>query len=134
MDLAMYVFHYAIHHSFIYNAIHKLHHQYHNPSPIDLYVLHPIETLGFGSLWLIIINLYTFNFTAVIIYLAANVLFGIIGHLGFEPLPARIQNMLPFKFLGTSTFHHNHHTDVQHNFGFYTIIWDRLFGTYKKQG
>lgn len=36
----------------------------------------------------------------------------------------------PFlKHVGTSTFHAGHHRDADGNFGFYTLLWDRLFGT-----
>ncbi|MFD0764724.1 sterol desaturase family protein [Mucilaginibacter lutimaris] len=131
MDLAMYVLHYCIHHSAIYNTIHKFHHYYSHPKPIDLFVLHPLETVSFGLLWLCIISVYAFNFYAVIIYLTANVVFGIAGHLGTEPLSDRARNSIWFKYLGSSTFHHNHHTDITYNYGFYTNIWDRLFKTYK---
>jgi lathosterol oxidase len=131
MDLLMFMFHFCIHQKFIYKYMHGLHHQYHNPSPIDLYVLHPIETIGFGSLWLFLISIFNFNLYAVIIYLAVNVLSGIIGHLGFEPFPVKLTSKVPFKYLGTSRFHHTHHTHVQYNYGFYTVLWDKIFKTYK---
>ncbi|MEO3407918.1 sterol desaturase family protein [Mucilaginibacter sp. CAU 1740] len=131
MDLAMFIFHYLIHHSVIYKAIHRFHHHYADPIPIDLFVLHPVETIGFGSLWLIILTLYGFNFYAVLIYLTANVFFGIMGHLGIEPVPASIRKLFPFKYLGTSSFHHRHHLEIGYNFGFYTNIWDKVFRTYK---
>ena len=34
--------------------------------------------------------------------------------------------------IGGSTFHARHHQDLRCNFGFYTLIWDRLFGTLRK--
>jgi lathosterol oxidase len=131
MDLCMYIFHYIIHNSPVYKIIHSFHHHYENPTPIDLFVLHPLETISFGLLWLIIISLYSFNFYAVFIYLIVNVGFGIIGHLGFEPFSVKTKNSLLFRYLGTSTFHHRHHLDITHNYGFYTNIWDKLFRTYK---
>src|SRR4051812_13325304 len=51
MDLLMFIFHYIIHKTFLFKTIHQLHHQSTDPSPIDLFVLHPIETIAFGSLW-----------------------------------------------------------------------------------
>jgi Delta7-sterol 5-desaturase len=131
MDLAMYIFHYFIHHSAIYKIIHRFHHKYENPIPIDLFVLHPLETVSFGLLWLVVIGIYSFNFYAILVYLTINVGFGIIGHLGFEPFSNKFRNLLLFKYLGTSSFHHTHHLDVKHNFGFYTNVWDKLFNTYK---
>jgi lathosterol oxidase len=131
MDLAMFIFHYGIHHSLIYKAIHKFHHHYADPIPIDLFVLHPIETMGFGSLWLIIIAALNFNFYSVLIYLAVNVFFGIMGHLGIEPVPKFIRKAIPFRYLGSSSFHHDHHLNINYNYGFYTTIWDKVFKTYK---
>lgn len=131
MDLFMFIFHYIIHKTFLFKMVHQLHHQSVDPSPIDLFVLHPIETIAFGGLWLILLTLYPFNIYAMIIYLVINVIFGMIGHLGIEPLPGKIRNLPVIKYLGTSTFHHSHHQDVEYNFGFYTSIWDRLLKTYK---
>ena len=131
MDLLMYVFHYIIHKTWLYKAIHGLHHKAVNPKPIDLFVLHPLETISFGALWLLLLLLWTFNLYAIVLYLMINVLFGMIGHLGMEPLNATLRNKPLLKYLGTSSFHHQHHQDISHNFGFYTSIWDRLFGTYK---
>ncbi len=104
MDLAMFLFHYAIHRSVLYKAIHQFHHHYADPIPIDLFVLHPLETVGFGSLWLVILLLFNFNFYAVFIYLVANVFFGIMGHLGIEPIPQSIRKVAPFKYLGRRLF------------------------------
>jgi sterol desaturase/sphingolipid hydroxylase (fatty acid hydroxylase superfamily) len=130
MDLLMFVFHIGIHKTFLYQAVHRLHHDAVDPKPIDLFVLHPVETIGFGSLWLLLLLVFPFNIYAVIIYLVVNVIFGAAGHLGMEPLPEKVRQLPVIRYLGTSTFHHNHHQDVQYNFGFYTSIWDRLFRTY----
>jgi sterol desaturase/sphingolipid hydroxylase (fatty acid hydroxylase superfamily) len=52
-----------------------------------------------------------------------------VGHLGVEPLPRAWIRWRVLRVLGTSTFHAGHHQDRDVNFGFYTLIWDRLFGT-----
>jgi Delta7-sterol 5-desaturase len=132
MDLLMYIFHVIIHKTVFHQLIHSLHHEAVHPTPIDLFVLHPLETLAFGALWLFVMMIYSANIYAVIIYLVVNVIFGLTGHLGIEPLPARIRNLPVINYLGTSTFHHDHHEDIRYNFGFYTSIWDRLFHTLKR--
>lgn len=132
MDLLMYIFHYLLHHSALHRYIHAMHHEAVEPLPIDLFVLHPLETLAFGGLWLVLLLLATFNIWAIVTYLLLNVVFGIIGHLGFEPLKKDVWNKFFIsRFIGTSSFHHRHHQDMQVNFGFYTNIWDRIFGTYR---
>jgi Delta7-sterol 5-desaturase len=132
MDLLMYLLHWGIHKTFLYKVIHQLHHQSIDPKPIDLFVLHPVEAICFGSLWLVLLLTHSFSFYAIAAYLTINVVFGLIGHLGLDPLPEKLRHKAVFRFLGTETFHHHHHQDVEHNFGFYTTIWDRLFRTLKK--
>ncbi len=122
MDLLMYMFHLLIHRTFLNQYIHDLHHKSINPTPIDLFVLHPLETLAFGSLWLSLLMTCKLNIFGILAYLTINVIFGIIGHLGFEPLSKP----------GMSSFRHHHHADETCNFGFYTSIWDRMFGTFKQ--
>lgn len=130
MDLLMYVFHYAIHHTPLHRWVHGLHHEYTEPQPLDLFVLHPLETLGFGGLWLALMMLYPAYFGAILAYLVANVLFGALGHSGVEPFPTAWARRPVLKYLGSSGFHFQHHQDERHNFGFYTSLWDRLFGTF----
>lgn len=132
MDLLMFLFHFLIHKTVLYSVIHQLHHQAIHPKPMDLFILHPIETISFGLLWLILLVVYPFNIYGIIWYLTVNLVFGLTGHLGIEPLPVAIRRLPVLRYLGTSTFHHDHHEHLQHNFGFYTSIWDRLFGTYKR--
>ena len=63
------------------------------------------------------------------IYLALNVAFGTVGHLGVEPLPESWRHSRWLNVLSTSTFHVQHHGEPDRNYGFYTVIWDRLFRT-----
>ena len=132
MDFLMYVFHWLIHYSFLHRYIHELHHEAIDPKPIDLFVLHPVETLAFGGLWLSLLLLKPFNMGAILFYLLLNVVFGIVGHLGTNG-SARPANRL-LQLLGTSRFHHAHHRNIHCNFGFYTSLWDRLFGTFSIDG
>jgi Delta7-sterol 5-desaturase len=129
MDLLMYLLHRAGHLSFIYPYLHKTHHRIENPSPIALFVLNPAETLSFGGLWLLVLCSASFSWIGISIYLLINIIFGITGHLGVEPLPKSFSKNRFFKYFATSTFHTQHHQDIKVNYGFYTTIWDRLFGT-----
>lgn len=130
MDLCMYLFHRLIHNlSFIYKY-HDLHHYYNKPTAISLFVLHPIEVLGFGGLWLALISLFEFSFWATMVYLVFNVIMGLIGHLEKEFVPKILKQHPYLQWLATTSFHRDHHMQEKHNFGFYTSIWDRLFGTY----
>jgi sterol desaturase/sphingolipid hydroxylase (fatty acid hydroxylase superfamily) len=70
--------------------------------------------------------------TAVLIYLALNILFGTLGHAGVEPFPESWRRRQLLREIGSSSFHARHHRTLTTNYGFYTLAWDRLFGTLAK--
>jgi sterol desaturase/sphingolipid hydroxylase (fatty acid hydroxylase superfamily) len=108
MDLAMYVFHRIAHARWLFPIVHSTHHRYDRPRPL---------------------NLYPATWPGILAYLALNLVFGTLGHLGVEPFPKSWARLPVLRYLGSSTFHADHHQDGRVNFGFYTTIWDRLFGT-----
>jgi Delta7-sterol 5-desaturase len=128
MDLGMYLLHRVAHSRWFY-PIHRLHHEYERPWALTLFVVHPLETLGFGLLWLAVIVVYPSSWLGLCLYMAANLAAGMLGHVGVEPFPRWWSHVPLVREIGTSTFHAQHHQDRNHNFGFYTLIWDRLFGT-----
>lgn len=129
MDFAMYLFHRVAHLPILYPLLHRTHHRYENPRPLTLFVLNPFEVLGFGALWILVVMLYHSSIEGILLYLAFNLIFGLVGHLGVEPMPGRWVKLPVLRYISTSTFHAEHHMDKGHNYGFYTLIWDRLFGT-----
>ncbi|MCC7534849.1 MAG: sterol desaturase family protein [Deltaproteobacteria bacterium] len=129
MDLAMYVLHRVAHVGGLYGWLHRPHHRYDRPRPLTLFVLAPHETLAFGALWLVVISVYPASWLGMSIYLALNVAFGVVGHVGVEPLPRAWVRLPVLRHVATSTFHAQHHADPRFNFGFYTVLWDRLLGT-----
>ncbi len=129
MDLLMYLLHRIAHSRALYFLIHQFHHRYDRPRPLTLFALNPVENLAFGGLWLAFISIYNASWLGISIYLALNILFGAIGHLGVEPFPQRWAGNAVLRNLAGGSFHAQHHQDIRHNFGFYTLIWDRLLGT-----
>jgi len=129
MDCAMYVLHRFAHSRYLFSIMHRTHHRYERVRPLTLFALSPVENLGFGFLWLIVIAVYPASWIGMSAYLAINVAFGAIGHLSVEPFPDRWKNWPILNYISTSSFHAQHHNDLNYNFGFYTLLWDRLFGT-----
>lgn len=127
IDLLMYIFHYLIHYPFIYKILHRKHHEHTSTNFLSLFVLHPFETLGFGLMIIFVFMLYDFSVFSITIYLFINLIWGTIGHLNREFFPEWAEHL----FLGTTKFHNQHHLNEKRNFGFYTSVWDRAFGTYK---
>jgi sterol desaturase/sphingolipid hydroxylase (fatty acid hydroxylase superfamily) len=129
MDFFMFCFHYLAHKLKWFYPIHKLHHTHVDTNVYSLYVLHPIETLGFGIIWLIIISIIEFNYISIIIYLILNLSYGIFGHLQKDVFPDFWNYNLFTKWISNTNFHNNHHKNESHNYGFYFTIWDRIFKT-----
>ena len=129
MDLGMYFLHRLAHIPTIYQLIHGFHHRHETTNPISLFVLHPIEVIGFGGLMIVFLMLYPTSLGGLFGYLTLNIIFGTLGHSGVEPFPAALKSIPLLKLVGTSTFHAEHHEHPRYNFGFYTLIWDKLFGT-----
>jgi Delta7-sterol 5-desaturase len=131
MDMLMYFLHRVAHFSFIFKWLHGTHHEFRQPRPIDLFALNPLEDIAFGFLWLAFLMVYTSGWIAILTYLTVNVIFGITGHLGLEPVPEEKRKSWWYRFFCFSAFHHRHHAEDNCNFGFYTTLWDRIFGTLK---
>ena len=129
MDAAMYVLHRLAHIPLFFKVVHRTHHLYDNPRPLTLFVMNPVEAMSFGLLWLALLCVYDATWVGMALYLAFNVAFGLLGHIGVEPFPERWKTTPILKYISTSSFHAGHHRDGDHNFGFYTLIWDRIFGT-----
>lgn len=127
MDLLMYFFHYIAHNPFFYHRIHQKHHEHESTNCLSLFVLHPLESLGFGLILVVLLLLYPFSIYSIAVYLFINVLWGTIGHLNREFFPSKSKNIA----IGTSEFHNQHHQHQDKNFGFYSSIWDRIFKTYR---
>ena len=129
MDLAMYVLHRLAHHPLAFRWVHGIHHRYDQPRPLTLFVLHPLEVLGFGGLWIVVLCVVPSSLGGMLLYLSVNSVFGMFGHVGVEPMPDAVPTWPVLRRLGTSTFHARHHQSPNGNFGFYTGVWDALFGT-----
>jgi lathosterol oxidase len=132
MDGAMYALHRVAHLPWVYPWLHRPHHEYVRPRPLTLFILNPLENLAFGALMLAVLAAYPFALLATGVFLAFNVASGIVGHLGVEPLPDWWVRTPLVRWVTGGSFHARHHQDTSCNFGFYTLIWDRLFQTLRK--
>ena len=125
-DLTMYLLHLASHYVWPFQNFHKKHHSHKYFNAISLYVMEPIESLLFGLLLTIFVYFYSVNFYSFLVFIFINWLLGVIGHLNTN------STKQPLLF-GNHIFHSMHHQYPNSNYGFYTLIWDRLFGTINKR-
>lgn len=129
MDLLMYLFHRTVHFLRYFRKVHERHHEHQSTNMLSLFVLHPIESIGFGLMMLAVIWLFPFSATGIAIYLLINSLWGTIGHLNTSVLPPFWLKVAKKSFLCTSEFHYLHHQNPDYNFGFYFSFWDKILGT-----
>ena len=132
MDALMYISHRLAHTPLLYRWIHAKHHRAERTRPIDLFYLSQVEVWGYGGLWISLLVVYESSIEGILVYLALNILFGTIGHLGYAlPMPRSSALAWLGSHLGGSKFHAEHHRSERCNYGFYTLFWDRLFKTLK---
>jgi sterol desaturase/sphingolipid hydroxylase (fatty acid hydroxylase superfamily) len=110
--------------------VHALHHQARNPSHIDAFYVHPVETvigilLFMGTIVALYFVLGTFHALTLAVCYVIFVQLNTINHTRVD-LP-----YFPFKTLTWITRkHHVHHIDMQKgNYATITLFYDWVFGT-----
>jgi sterol desaturase/sphingolipid hydroxylase (fatty acid hydroxylase superfamily) len=131
-DTYFYWTHRLLHHPRLFDRVHRVHHESVDPTPFTAFSFHPLEALvhGVGSLSILVVALtLPWHWTAFAAAGTLQMLFNVIGHLGWEVYP-RGWNRLPLLRWKTPTLHHYmHHQRVGGNYGLYFRWWDRICGT-----
>ena len=129
MDLLMYVFHRSVHFITYFRKIHQRHHEHESTNLLSLFVLHPVESIGFGLMMLGVLLFFPLSATGISISLVIISVWGTVGHLNHTVLPKSWLKFVKKGYICTSEFHYLHHQHPGCNFGFYTSIWDIIFKT-----
>ena len=123
-DVAMYAFHRLMHVGWLFTRIHAAHHRQVDTSGLSFFIMNPMEAVGFGVLLLVFLVARPFSIDAVLLFLALNWAYGTMGHSGL-----RLRTRFWRWVVGDSELHHAHHELLAGNYGFFTPIWDRVFGS-----
>ncbi|MBN8219483.1 MAG: sterol desaturase family protein [Spirochaetes bacterium] len=129
MDLALYILHRIAHIPLFYKIAHYKHHEYKEVTVLTLFVMSPLEALGFGTLWVFTLCFFSFSIEAVALFLNMNLYFGITAHAGTAIYPERLRRFVSALGFTYPDFHRLHHENERVNMGFYTRIWDVLLKT-----
>jgi Delta7-sterol 5-desaturase len=128
-DAYFYWSHRIMHHPKIFKTVHLIHHKSNNPSPFTAYAFHPIEAF-FEAF---IVTIFAFSIpihrSAIIIYMLFQIAYNVYGHLGYEIMPKGLNNSWLGRWFNTSVSHNMHHKYSIKNYGLWTTLWDRAFGT-----
>ncbi len=126
MDFLLYVLHWISHNLHFLKNIHAKHHEHTTKfNSVSLYYMSYFEAIMFGLVLTLIVIIFSFNIYGFIGFLIFNWLYGVITHLNVGDQKSTIL------FFTTNVFHKNHHELNNKNYGFYTVLWDKIFKTYR---
>lgn len=128
-DAYFYMSHRFMHHPKIYRHVHLIHHKSTNPSPWTAYAFHPLEAVIEALIVPVIAFSIPTHQVAIILYMLFQIVYNVYGHLGFEIMPKNWNTHPIGKWMNTSVAHNMHHRYFANNYGLWTTIWDRIFGT-----
>lgn len=128
-DTWFYWTHRLMHWKRLFPLVHRVHHLSHNPTPWASFSFHPFEAVVQAIIFPLVILFLPVHPLAALIWLLYMTGMNVLGHLGFEILPAGFLKSRVFRWHNTSVHHNMHHHYVHCNYGLYFNIWDRLMGT-----
>lgn len=128
-DAYFYFTHRLMHHPTIFKWTHLVHHQSTNPSPWAAYAFHPVEAIIEQGILILFYFIFPIHITHLGLFFLFSIIYNIYGHLGYELYPRGFNRTIIGKWVNTSTNHNQHHQYFKGNYGLYTLVWDRLFGT-----
>lgn len=128
-DFYFYWMHRAVHRPTIYKRVHNVHHLSTNPSSFSAFAFHPLEAvleLGFIVPLAFVVPL---TFPALALTSLLSLIYNAYGHMGYEVMPRWMVRSGAGRWFNTASTHNQHHKTYRYNYGLYTTVWDRLFGT-----
>jgi sterol desaturase/sphingolipid hydroxylase (fatty acid hydroxylase superfamily) len=127
-DVYFYFLHRLMHTRALY-WMHKVHHRSTAPNPLSAFSFHPLEGLltgGFVPLMVFFFDLHVYAIIAVNLY---GVISSVLVHSGHEIFPRGWYRKAASRYYISPMYHDRHHSTYRFNFGAFTTVWDRLFGT-----
>lgn len=131
-DLYFYIMHRIMHHPSLFKYIHLVHHKSTNPSPWAAYAFHPLEAIIEQGIVVIFYFTLPIHISHLAIFFLFSIVYNVYGHLGYELYPKGFNKTRIGRWINTSVNHNQHHQYFKGNYGLYTLIWDRIFGTIRK--
>ena len=128
-DFYFYWAHRLMHHPTLFRSVHKVHHLSTNPSPWTAYAFHPFEAFIEAAIILILAFTVPTHPFIIMLFMVFQIIYNVYGHLGYELFPKGFHRTWIGRYINTSVSHNQHHAHFHGNYGLYTLIWDRLFGT-----
>ena len=126
-DLVLYWAHRTLHVPALFRAIHRHHHRYVSPTSITAMAMHPLEFAIYQGTMLVPLFFLPVHVGAVIATLVYSHYYAQMDHSG-----VRMRAWVPWQ--PPTQFHDDHHALFHVNYGQNSALWDRLFGTLRREG
>ncbi|XP_050679643.1 uncharacterized protein LOC126975685 [Leptidea sinapis] len=126
-DFTTYILHRMYHTPWLYKHFHKLHHKYKQPTAFSVTAIHPFEIMHVQSTSCLPLFLFPVHWLPFYIVVLYTYYHGTIDHSGINFKAQWWQPWQP-----DAEFHDQHHEFFHCNFGFNMSIWDKWFGTMRK--
>lgn len=120
-DCLIYFLHRGLHHRLLYKYLHKPHHSFIHTSPFAAFAFHPVDGWVQGIPYHIFGFLFPMHGVMHLASLAVVSMWTINIH-------DRVTLGIPG--VNGAAHHTIHHTTFKSNYGQYTTLWDKLFGTF----
>ena len=128
-DLWFYLVHRALHTPFLFRHVHKVHHRSVDLNPLTSYSFHLLEAVLITG-WLLPVLLFVpIPLPVIGVVQVLGLSNNVMAHLGYELLPRWWVKVPVLRWSNSATFHALHHQRSMGNYGLFTRLWDRLFGT-----
>jgi len=128
-DFYFYWVHRTIHIEPLYTWIHKTHHFSISPTPLSSSSMTPLEGIMEGLIVPTFLAVVTVHETTTYFIIPFATLMGLYVHCGHEFMPRWWYRNPTTGWLISPMFHDQHHQYFTCNYGAYTTIWDKVFGT-----
>lgn len=126
-DAGLYWAHRTFHRPLLFRYIHRWHHRYTAPSAFTAMAMHPVELATYQSIMLLPLFVLPVHVGGLIFVLVYQNYVALVDHSGID-----FHSWLPWQ--PPTRFHDDHHVHFHVNYGQNMGLWDRIFGTYRRQG
>jgi Delta7-sterol 5-desaturase len=126
-DAGLYAAHRFLHRPFFFRHIHRWHHRYTSPTAFTAMAMHPLELATYQTVMLLPLFVLPVWAGGLILVLVYQNYVAMVDHSGID-----LHAWLPWQ--PPTRFHDDHHVYFHVNYGQNMGLWDRLFGTYRREG
>jgi len=130
-DLYFYITHRIMHHKKLFNLFHITHHKSKEISPMTGLSMDVLEAIINQVALIMLFFLFPIHTSHVNIWVIVTISYTIYLHSRIELYSNKFLETKIGKLINTTKTHSEHHLKFKGNYGFYTLIWDKLFKTHR---